>query len=128
MTKSSIRSAVYGRICASDPRAVWAPGDFADLGSRNAVSKVLQRLVIDGKLSRIDAGLYHRPRMNRLTGKPDVVDYRAIIEAIARRDQTRILIDGMTAANDLGLSEAVPGRVVVHSDTRLKPIQLGNLT
>src|SRR5262249_3975323 len=30
--------------------------------------------------------------------------------------------------NDLGLSEAVPGRVVVHSDTRLKPLRLGNLT
>jgi hypothetical protein len=88
---------------------------------------VLQRLVTDGKLSRIDTGLYHRPRMNQLTGKPDVVDYRAVIEAIARRDRTRILIDGMTAANDLGLSEAVPGRVIVHSDTRLKPLRLGNL-
>ena len=34
----------------------------------------------------------------------------------------------MTAANDLGLSDAVPGRVIVHSDTRLKPLRLGNLT
>ena len=78
--------------------------------------------------SRIDPGLYNRPRINRLTGKPDAVDYRAVIEAIARRDQARILIDGMTAANDLGLSEAVPGRVLIHSDTRLKPLRLSNLT
>ena len=34
----------------------------------------------------------------------------------------------MTAANDLALSEAVPGRVIVHSDARLKPLRLGNLT
>jgi hypothetical protein len=34
----------------------------------------------------------------------------------------------MTAANDLGLSEAVPGRVIVHSDARLKPLRFGNLT
>ncbi len=103
-------------------------GDFLDFGHRDAVSKALQRLEAARKLRRIDPGLYDRPRINRLTGKPDAVDYRAVIEAIARRDQARILIDGMTAANDLGLSEAVPGRVLIHSDTRLKPLRLSNLT
>jgi hypothetical protein len=108
--------------------AVWTVGDFLNFGSRDAVSKALQRLETAGKLRRIDPGLYDRPRINRLTGKPAAVDYRALIDAIARRDQARILIDGMTAANDLGLSEAVPGRVLIHSDTRLKPLRLGNLT
>ena len=32
----------------------------------------------------------------------------------------------MTAANDLGLSDAVPGQIVVHTDARLRPITLGN--
>jgi uncharacterized protein (DUF1778 family) len=36
-----------------------------------------------------------------------------------------MLVDGMTAANDLGLSDAVPGRIVVHTDARLRPIKLG---
>jgi Family of unknown function (DUF6088) len=108
--------------------AVWTIGDFADFGPRDAVSKALQRLEAGGNLRRIDSGLYDRPRINRLTGKVEAADYRAVIDAIARRDQARILVDGMTAANDLGLSEAVPGRVVVHSDTRLKPLHLGNLT
>jgi len=125
---SSLKSRVYGRICAGPPAAVWTIGDFADFGSRDAVSKALQRLEAARNLRRIDPGLYDRPRINRLTGKPAAVDYRAVIDAIARRDQARILIDGMTAANDLGLSEAVPGRVVIHSDTRLKPLRLGNLT
>ena len=125
---SSLESKVYGRICASTPMAVWTVGDFLDFGSRDAVSKALQRLEAARNLRRIDPGLYDRPRINRLTSKPAAVDYRAVIDAIARRDQARILIDGMTAANDLGLSEAVPGRVIVHSDTRLKPIRLGNLT
>ena len=103
-------------------------GDFLDFGRRDAVSKALQRLETARKLRRIDPGLYDRPRINRLTGKPAAPDYRAVIDTIARRDQARILVDGMTAANDLGLSEAVPGRVVVHSDARLKPLRLGNLT
>jgi hypothetical protein len=125
--KSSLKSRVYGRITASTPSAVWGIGDFADFGSRDAVSKALQRLEAAGNLRRVDSGLYDRPRTNQLTGKPTASDYRAVIDAIARRDRARILIDGMTAANDLGLSEAVPGRVVVHSDIRLHPLHLGNL-
>jgi hypothetical protein len=39
-----------------------------------------------------------------------------------------MLVDGMTAANDLGLSCAVPGRITIHSDARLKPVRLGNQT
>jgi len=125
---SDLKSRIYGRISASAPQAVWSIGDFADFGPRDAISKALQRLAAAGNLRRIDPGLYDRPRKNRLTGKPTPPDYRAVIDAIARRDQVRILIDGMTAANDLGLSDAVPGRVVVHSDARLKPLRLGNLT
>jgi hypothetical protein len=60
-----------------------------------------------------------------LTGGPAVPDYRAVIDAVARRDQVRVLIDGMTAANDLGLTTAVPARVEVLVDARLKPIRLG---
>ncbi|MCK1270110.1 MULTISPECIES: DUF6088 family protein [unclassified Bradyrhizobium] len=122
-----IKSRVYGRICASSPQAVWSIGDFSDFGPRDAISKALQRLEAAGNLRRIDPGLYDRPRKNRLTGKPTAPDYRAVIDAIARRDQVRVLVDGMTAANDLGLSDAVPGRVVVHTDARLKPLRLGNL-
>ena len=119
---------ISDRIAAGDTSAVWTPIDFLDLGSRDAVDKALQRLVADDGLRRIDRGLYDRPRPNQLTGKPAVADYRAVIDAIARRDQTRMLVDGMTAANDLGLSDAVPGRVVIHTDARLRPIRLGNLT
>ena len=43
-----------------------------------------------------------------------------------RRDQARMVIDGMTAANDLGLTTAVPAKIEVMVDARLKPIKLGN--
>jgi hypothetical protein len=128
ISNSDVKSRIYGRICASTPGAVWVAGDFADFGPHDAVTKALQRLAAAGHIRRIDRGLYDRPRTSQLTGKPAVADYRSVIEAIARRDQTRMLVDGMTAANDLGLSDAVPGRVIVHSDARLKPLRLGNLT
>jgi hypothetical protein len=34
----------------------------------------------------------------------------------------------MAAANDLGLTNAVPGQVIIHTDGRLRPIVLDNLT
>jgi len=119
-----LRTRLLDRI-ASDPEAVWTPSDFVDLGSRTAVDKALQRLALSGELRRIDRGLYDRPRKNSLTGRPTVPDYRAVIRAVTRRDQARAVVDGMTAANDLGLTTAVPARIEVLVDARLKPIKLG---
>ncbi len=121
---ADLRSRLLDRMAAS-PDEVWTPGDFADLGSRAAVDKTLQRLVAVGGLRRVDRGLYDQPRTNELTGRSTVPDYRAVIRAVTRRDQARAVIDGMTAANDLGLTAAVPARIEVLVDARLKPIRLG---
>jgi hypothetical protein len=59
-------------------------------------------------------------------GKPTVPNYRAVIQAVARRDNVRFVVDGMTAANDLGLTTAVPAKIEVLVDSRLKSIKLGN--
>ena len=120
-----LRSRVLESI-ARDSGSVWTPGDFADLGRRAAVDKTLQRLEAAGDIRRIDRGLYDRPTINSLTKKPAVPDYRAVIRAVARRDNARFVIDGMSAANDLGLTTAVPARIDVLVDSRLKPIKLGN--
>lgn len=122
--ETDLKRAVLDRV-RSDPKIVWTPSDFADLGGRSAIDKTLQRLAAAGELRRIERGLYDCPRVNRLTGRPTVPDYREVIRAVARRDQARILIDGMTAANDLGLTTAVPAHVEVLVDARLRPIRLG---
>ncbi len=122
-----MKEQILQRIAESGPGKVWTPKDFLDLANRDAVDKILQRLADSGNLRRIDRGLYDSPRKNLITREITSPDYRRIIEAIGRRDQIRILIDGLTAANDLGLSNAVPGRVIVYTDGRLKPIRLGNL-
>ena len=122
-----LKTQISDRIQAS-PDAVWTAVDFLDLGSREAVDKTLQRLTLAHQIRRLDRGLYHRPRHNRLTAKLSVPDYRQVIQAVARRDQAPMLVDGMTAANDLGLSDAVPGRIIVHTGARLRPIKLGKQT
>lgn len=120
-----LRSSILKRIKVQ-PSAVWTPVDFLDLGPRAAVDKALQRLAASGDLRRIARGLYDEVRLNSLTGKPNVANTRAAIDAVARRDQIRLLVDGMSAANDLGLTTAVPARVTVLTDARLRPIHLGN--
>ena len=122
-----LKTAILDRVIQKAPFAAWTPRDFLDLGSREAVDQALHRLTRSGDIRRIARGLYDKPQANSLTGQPTHPDPRAVVDALARRDQARIIVDGMTAANDLGLSDAVPARIIVHTDARLKPIKLGKL-
>jgi hypothetical protein len=121
---ADLRSRLLDCITSS-PNEVWTPGDFVHLANRAAIDKTLQRLVSAGYLRRLDRGLYDQPRRSGLTDRPRVPDYRAVIRAVTRRRHTRVVVDGMTAANDLGLTTAVPARIEVLADVRLKPIKLG---
>lgn len=123
--KADLRSQLLARITAQ-PKKVRTPADFVDLANRDAVDKLLQRLAGACDLRRIDRGLYDRPATNRLTGRSTAPDYRAVVRAVARRDKARFVVDGRTAANDLGLTNAVPAKIEVLTDSRPKPIKLEN--
>jgi hypothetical protein len=123
-----LKTEIQNRMAAEAPFGVWTPTDFLDLGSRDAIDQALSRMTSAGDIRRITRGLYDLPRPNTLTGKPTNPDPRRVIDALARRDQTRMLVDGLTAANDLGLSDAVPAKIAVHTDARLRPIKLGAQT
>jgi hypothetical protein len=122
-----LKPQILDRIGNGPAAQVWTPVDFLDLGSRDAVDKALQRLASAGQLRRIDRGLYDVPRVNALTKQTAAPDYRQVLDAVSRRDQTRMLVDGLTAANDLGLTTAVPARIVVHTDARRRSIHVGRL-
>jgi hypothetical protein len=124
----NLSSAILDRMATHSFSHVWTPVDFVDLGPRAAVDLALHRLVASKDVRRIARGLYDKPGTNQLTGNPTYPDYRKVIDALTRRDRVRMVVDGITAANDLGLTDAVPARAVVLTDTRLMPIKLGNLT
>lgn len=125
---TSVPAAILDRIHGPVRPRVWTPNDFADLGSRDAVDQALHRLVAFKELRRVARGLYDTPTINRLTGKPTYPDPRGVIDALARKGSVRVVVDGMTAANDLGLTDAVPAHITVLTDGRMRPIRLGNLT
>lgn len=123
-----LKACILDRMQARKRFLVWTLVDFLDLGTRAGIDKAPSDLPSRTTFAVSTAASYDVPTTNRLTGKATTPDYVAIIDAVARRDQIRILVDGLTAANQLGLADAVPAHVVVHTDARIRPIKLGNLT
>lgn len=125
---ASTATQIYDRMSReAQPSKVWTTRDFADTGSRSAVDVALHRLRSDNRIRRVDQGLYDLPRINQLTKKISPPDYRSVIQAVARRDGAKVLVDGITAANNLGFTNAVPAKVVVWTDARVKPIHLDKM-
>jgi hypothetical protein len=115
---------INARITAAAPAGVWSRADFLDIGTPNAVEKALQRLANRGDIRRPRRGLYDKPATSGLTGKMVFPPRASFIDAIARRDKLRVLVDGMTAANDLGLTTAVPARSTIYADTYPRTIEI----
>jgi len=115
---------IYERIVKGAPSGVWSRADFLDIGTPNAVEKALQRLTLRNDIRRPHRGLYDKPTTSGLTGKMVFPPRSSFVDAIARRDKLRVLVDGMTAANDLGLTTATPARSTIYADTYPRTIEI----
>jgi Family of unknown function (DUF6088) len=105
---------------------VFTPKDFLDLGSRAAIDRALSRLVLAGKLRRIGRGLYDFPRQSKILQGEAPASLDATVQAISRRDQIRVMPNGIVFANDLGLTNAVPAKPSYISSGRTKTVLVGN--
>ncbi len=119
---------------ADDADVVWISRDFLDMGEWTSVYSAMKRLVNDGALRRVGEqedgattkrGLYHRPRVNRLTRRETVPTPSAVVGAIARRDNLDVLVDQGVAANLVGLTPLQPTRQVHHTNKNVPPVDLG---
>lgn len=104
---------------------VCTPKDFLDLGSRAAVDQALSRLVKDGKLRNVGRGLYDLPRTSKILKRSAPIDLDLAVAAIARRDGIRIMPDGIAAANQLGLTNAVPAKASYATDGATRSVKIG---
>lgn len=111
-------------------RSQWVctPTDFLDLGSRAAVDQALSRLAKRGDLRRVGRGLYDLPRVSGILKRPAPVDMDQAVAALARRDGVRILPDGLAAANQLGLTQAVAAKTSYITDGATRDVKIGNRT
>ncbi len=107
---------------------VGTPKDFLNLGSHDAVYKALSRLVEQGELRRIGHGLYDFPRTSKILNRPAPPNINAAINALKRRDNISIVPDGIVAANQLGLTNAVPAQNSYLTDGASRTVQVGGRT
>ena len=114
----------------SKGRGKWVctPKDFLDLGSRAAIDQALSRLTKNGDLRRLGRGLYDLPRTSGVLKRPAPVDIEKAVAAIARRDGVRIMPDGIVAANQLGLTNAVPAKTSYVTDGPTRDVKIGSRT
>lgn len=104
---------------------VFTPQDFMDMATRGNIDMILHRMVQDGDIRRISRGLYDFPRADDELGTlaPDV---KGIAQAVARQTGDRISLSGATAANMLGLTTQVPGKIIYTTTGRPKTIPIRN--
>jgi hypothetical protein len=126
---TAIADKIIKRIRAKG-RGKWVccPRDFLDLGSRAAVDQALTRLVKAGMLRRVGRGLYDLPRMSPRLKGPAPVDIDLAVAAMARRDNARIMPDGIVAANRLGLTNAVPAKAAYVTDGASRTLKIDGRT
>jgi hypothetical protein len=126
-TTQSIDSRILARIQGRGRGAVLVPGDFFDLGSREAVDLALHRFARKGTIRRLARGVYDYPRKHPMLGllTPSA---ETVAKALAGRDHTRLQPTGAYAANALGLSEQVPAKIVFLTDGPSRTVKIGPTT
>lgn len=93
------------RIEAMPEDSVLFRSDFPEYHSE-FVGETLTELTNEGVLVKLAQGIYAKPRMSRFGVVLPSVE--KIVQAIAVRDNAKVLPSGMTALNALGLSTQVP--------------------
>ena len=108
--------------------SVVAVADLLDLGTRAAIDQALSRLVRQGRVQRVQRGLYQSPRTNSLLQRPITPSPDAVVRAWARKNGLRVVPCGTYAANLLGLTTQVPAHIVYYTNGRTKTVVLGPYT
>ena len=99
--------------------------DFEELGSNDAVRRVLSLLQKEKWIRRLTQGVYDYPKELEGLGvvPPNLND---VAKAIAKKNGVKIQPAGAHAANLSGLSEQVPGRIIFLTDGPSKRVKIGN--
>ncbi|MBO6027330.1 MAG: hypothetical protein J6P73_08820 [Bacteroidales bacterium] len=124
--KESVQNIVNERIEKTGRGSFFFGQDFADVGTPEAVRKVLQRLEKAGTLLRIAPGIYYYPKIDTEYGLGVLYPSMSeIAEAIAKRDRATIVPTGAYALNMLGLSTQVPANAVFRSSGSTRCVAIG---
>ncbi len=120
-----LRRQIEERIESEGRGYAFTRKDFRDLGATGSVGKILSRLVEDGMIRRVARGLFDYPRVNPALGGHLSPDIDQVAQAVARKFRWKVIPEGALAANQLGLSQQVPAKIVYLSNGPTKKTQVG---
>ena len=121
----SIESAVKNRITDHGRGWCFTPMHFSDLGSDASIRKALSQLQKQNVIRRLARGVYDYPKMHDVLGliPPDLNE---VAKAIAEKNGVQIQPAGAYAANLVGLSGQVPGRIIFLTEGPSRRVKIGN--
>jgi Family of unknown function (DUF6088) len=124
---TSIQTMIWNTLQTGEKNKIFFPIDFVGFGSDEAVRQGLARLVKAGLLIRLAQGIYFYPMEDAEFGilYPPI---EAIAEAVALRDNARIIPTGVQALNRLGLSTQLPLKALYMTDGSPRTLKIGNRT
>ena len=123
--RESMENKIKNRIVERGSGWCFTPMHFADLGSDASIRKALSQLQKQNFIRRLARGLYDNPIKHDLLGiiSPDVNE---VAKAIAEKDSVLIQPAGAHAANLVGFSTQVPGRIIFLTEGVSKKVKVGN--
>lgn len=121
----SIQVAVKNRITDHGRGWCFTPMHFSDLGSDASIRKALSQLQKHDVIRRLAQGVYDYPKMHDVLGliPPDLNE---VAKAIAEKNGVQIQPAGAYAANLVGLSVQVPGRIIFLTEGPSRRVKIGN--
>jgi hypothetical protein len=124
-TSQPIDQKILRTIWSSNNPLPFTAKELNAIGKPAAVRQALARLTKAGKLKRIRRGLYERPRHHPIIGQSPSSSM-AVAEAVMKARNAPWQVSGAYAANLLGLSEQVPGQLIIKTTASVPPVNLGN--
>lgn len=122
----SIENAVKKKILNHGRGWCFTPKHFLDINSPTGVRSALIRLENDKIIRRLTHGLYEYPRLHNDLGElPPQIE--KIVKALSEKNGVRVQPSGAYAANLVGLSEQVPGRILFLTNGPSRTIRIGKL-
>ena len=121
----SVAAKLLNEIVQRGRGYVFTPAEVLHLGSRAAVDQGLSRLVKAGQIRRLTRGVYAYPEKNSLVGEVPPSP-TAVAEALARAQGAQAQVSEAAAANTLGLTTQVPGRIVYLTNGTPRRRHVGN--
>jgi hypothetical protein len=123
--RESMENKIKNRILEYGSGWCFTPMHFVYLDSDASIRKALSQLQKRSFIRRLAQGVYDCPIKHDLLGiiPPDVNE---VAKAIAEKDSVLIQPAGAHAANLVGFSTQVPGRVIFLTEGASKKVKVGN--